>query len=35
MGHGGQSAMDSHGGGRFGEKRTGGNANAPAADDGD
>jgi hypothetical protein len=30
MGHGGQTEMPYHGGGRLGEEETGGNANAPA-----
>lgn len=34
MGHGGQTEMEYHGHGRLGEKDAGGNANAPAADDG-
>ena len=29
MGHGGQSEMEYHGTGRLGEKKVGGNANAP------
>ena len=34
-GHGGQSEMEYHGTGRLGERKTGENANAPAAEDGD
>jgi hypothetical protein len=33
MGHGGQSEMEYHGTGRLGEKKTGENSNAPAAED--
>ena len=35
MGHGGQTDMEYHGTGRLGHRKTGDNANAPAANDGD
>ena len=34
MGHGGQSDMAYHGKGRLGDKKVGGNANAPAGEAG-